>query len=220
MDSSDRTARSGSHPFAWPLFWCVLVALAVRFVVIAFVYQSYLTPERDHWLFGFELGKIARSLVLGHGFGNPYYDGNTGPTAEVGPVLPYIMAGVFAVFGIYTKASAIVTLGINSLFSALTCFPVFFCGQKEFRRVRCPLGHVGLGVFPICDLFFRGFNVGPRDDRPPDDLYLLGESGIAGFVELHRLGWLRIAVRFHGLGQRRRAECPSISGGMVLLSAS
>jgi len=126
LSSLERTGCARS------LFWCVLIALGVRLIVVAFAYRGFLVPERDHWLFGFEAGKIARSIALGHGFGNPYYGGNTGPTAELGPVLPYIMAGVFKLFGIYSKASALAMLGLNSLFSALTCIPIFFIARKSF----------------------------------------------------------------------------------------
>lgn len=114
------------------LFWAVVVALAVRLIVVAFAYKGFLDPGRDHWEFGYEAGKIARSILSGHGFGNPYYGANTGPTAELAPVMPYLLAGVMAVFGIYTKASAIVVLGLNSLFSALTCIPIFFLAKKTF----------------------------------------------------------------------------------------
>lgn len=111
--------------------WAILTALAVRLIVVAFAYPSFLDPQRENWLFGFEAGKVAESIAQGHGFGNPYYGGNTGPTAEVVPVFPYILAGVFAVFGIYTKASALAILSINSLFSALTCIPIFFIAKKS-----------------------------------------------------------------------------------------
>lgn len=114
------------------LLYALLAALAVRLVVVALVYPGFLAPGREHWLFGFEIGKIAQSIVQGHGFGNLYYGGRTGPTAEIAPVLPYIMAGVFALFGIYTRAAAIVMLGLNSLFSALTCVPIFFVAKRSF----------------------------------------------------------------------------------------
>lgn len=131
-DSRSRGVPPGSLGYGRSLLWCVLAALAVRFIVVAFAYPGFLPPGREHWLFGFEAGKIARSIVLGHGFGNPYYGGNTGPTAELGPAIPYIMAGIFKLFGIYTKTSAIVMLGVNSLFSALTCIPIFFIARKSF----------------------------------------------------------------------------------------
>lgn len=112
------------------LIWAVVTGLAIRFVVVAFAYKGFLDPQREHWLFAFEIGKIAQSIVLGHGFGNIYYGGPTGPTAQIAPVLPYILAGIFAVFGIYTKAAAIAMLGLNSIFSALTCVPIYFVARR------------------------------------------------------------------------------------------
>ena len=113
------------------LLWATVVALAVRLVMVSFVYQSFLDPGRDHWEFGYEAGKIARSIITGHGFSNPYWV-NTGPTAEVAPVLPYVIAGIMAVFGIYTKAAALAVLSLNSLVSAITCVPIFFLAKKSF----------------------------------------------------------------------------------------
>jgi 4-amino-4-deoxy-L-arabinose transferase-like glycosyltransferase len=115
---------------AW--LWATLAALAVRLVVVAFVYQGFLDPGRDHWEFGYETGKIATSIVTGHGFSNPYYGVTTGPTAEIAPVLPYLLAGLMAIFGVYTKATALAMLILNSLFSALTCVPIFFLAKRSF----------------------------------------------------------------------------------------
>ena len=124
---------SSSRSVATPrrvLVWAVAAGLAVRFVVVAFAYGSFLDPQREHWLFAFEIGKIAQSIVLGHGFGNIYYGGPTGPTAQIAPGLPLILAGIFAVFGIYTKAAAIAMLALNSVFSALTCVPIYFVARR------------------------------------------------------------------------------------------
>jgi 4-amino-4-deoxy-L-arabinose transferase-like glycosyltransferase len=112
--------------------WATVAALLVRLVVVAFVYQGFLDPKLDHWEFGYETGKIARSIITGHGFSNPYFGGDTGPTAEIAPVFPYLLAGIMAVLGIYTKASALAMLGLNSLFSAVTCIPIFFLAKKSF----------------------------------------------------------------------------------------
>lgn len=80
-------------------------------------------PGPDHLAFGYEVGRIARSLVEGHGFSSPFvYD--TGPTAWLGPVYPLLMAACFKVFGVYSAASAIAILSLNSLFAALTCLLV------------------------------------------------------------------------------------------------
>src|SRR5689334_12080743 len=79
----------------------VVVALAVRLLLAAFLYSDRLDPARDHWRFAGEAGRIARSLALGQGFSNPLF-GQTGPTAWLSPGFPVLLAGVFKVFGVYT----------------------------------------------------------------------------------------------------------------------
>lgn len=79
------------------------------------------------------MGRIAASLAAGRGFSNPFGD-STGPTAWEPPLYPYLIYGVFAVFGIYTKASAIVLLAFNSVCSALTCVPIFRIARRIFSE--------------------------------------------------------------------------------------
>jgi 4-amino-4-deoxy-L-arabinose transferase-like glycosyltransferase len=108
-----------------------LLALAVRIIAIGFLYTDTWNSFRDHLLFGFEVGRIARSIAAGHGYSNPMLV-ETGPTAWMTPVYPYLLAAVFKLFGTYTQASALVILGFNSLFSALICIPVFFIAKRSF----------------------------------------------------------------------------------------
>jgi len=112
-------------------FWMVVVALALRLTVVAFLYPERLNPDRDHWRFAGETGRIAQSIVQGRGFSSPFR-GSIGPTAIMPPIYPSLLAGVFRLFGIYTKASALVMLSLDSLFSALTCIPVFLIAQRSF----------------------------------------------------------------------------------------
>jgi hypothetical protein len=113
------------------LILAVLIAFALRLLVVAFVYQDFLAPGRDHWEFGYELGKIAYSIANGHGFSNPYWI-DTGSTAMITPVFPYLMSSVFFFFGAYSKAAALAILILNSLASALTCIPIFFLAWHSF----------------------------------------------------------------------------------------
>ena len=113
------------------LLWMVLTALAIRLIVMVFLLPEQIDPSRDHWHFGYETGRIARSIVQGHGFSSPLF-ADTGPTAWMSPIYPYIVAGVFNVFGIYTTASAVVLLSLNALTSALTCIPIFFIARRTF----------------------------------------------------------------------------------------
>jgi hypothetical protein len=114
--------------FAW-LFWAVLTGWSVRLILVALVYKGFLDPARDHWEFAYEIGRVARSIALGQGFSNPYW-ADTGPTALLTPIYPYFLAGIFTTFGVYTKASALVFLAINTFFSAVTSVPIFLIARK------------------------------------------------------------------------------------------
>jgi 4-amino-4-deoxy-L-arabinose transferase-like glycosyltransferase len=110
-----------------PYIWMVLVALTVRLAVIPFVYRDWMDPfVLEHWAFGL----IARSIASGHGFGSPF--ANTGSSALLPPVYSYLLAGIFKIFGIETKSSILAALSLNSLFSALTCVPVFLLARQAF----------------------------------------------------------------------------------------
>jgi hypothetical protein len=106
-----------------------VAALALRLLVMAFVYTDRLDPAQDHWTFGWETARVARSVASGQGFSSPYH-GPTGPTTLVPPVYVYLVAGVFKLFGVYTPASALFMLTLNSVFSSLTCLPVFFVARR------------------------------------------------------------------------------------------
>ena len=120
-------------------FWIVIVAFALRFgyIVIGHTYRFSRKPavqanEKD-FDFGFEMGRVGRSLAQGEGFANPF-NGTTGPTAWEPPLYPFLIAGVFRVFGVYSRASAIFLLSLNSLFSALTCIPIFLIAKRCFSE--------------------------------------------------------------------------------------
>ena len=109
-----------------PYILIAAVALALRLVVIPFVYTDWTDPfVIDHWAFGL----VARSIVTGHGFGNVFAP-NTGPTAVLPPVYSYLLAGIFKIFGVETKPAVLAALSLNSLFSALTCIPVFIIARR------------------------------------------------------------------------------------------
>jgi 4-amino-4-deoxy-L-arabinose transferase-like glycosyltransferase len=102
---------------------------ACGWIVIGHTYKFKNTD--DNFGFGWEMGRIAASLASGHGFSSPFGPA-TGPTAWEPPLYPYLTAGVFLVLGIYSKASALVLLSLNSVFSALTCIPIFLIARRIF----------------------------------------------------------------------------------------
>ncbi len=114
-------------------FWIVSIALVLRigWIVIGHTYRF--KSADDNFGFGWEMGRVAASLASGHGFSNPFGP-PTGPTAWEPPLYPYLAAGVFLLFGIYSKASAFMLLALNSVFSALTCIPIFRIAQRMFSE--------------------------------------------------------------------------------------
>jgi 4-amino-4-deoxy-L-arabinose transferase-like glycosyltransferase len=122
-----------SPPPALPrcFLWLLPLSFVLQLATIAAFHQYRIRPGGDHFEFGWEMGRVGRSIALGHGFSSPY-EGDTGPTAWEPPLYPYLIGGVFKVFGVYTPASAWALLSINSLFATLTCIPIFFIANKTF----------------------------------------------------------------------------------------
>jgi 4-amino-4-deoxy-L-arabinose transferase-like glycosyltransferase len=121
----------------------VLAALAFRLALIVALGTYHFDPAREHYRFGREFGRVARSIATGQGFSSPFH-GQSGTTAILPPVYPYLLAGIFKLFGVYTDASSLVTLTLQSLLSALTCLAVFRLGEKSFSRT---VGNIAGWVF-------------------------------------------------------------------------
>lgn len=113
--------------------WIVGIALFLRvgWIVVGHTYKFKATD--NNFGFGWEMGRIGAAIASGRGFSDPF-DAATGPTAWEPPLYPYLIAGVFHVFGIYSRASAFVLLSINSIFSALTCVPIFLIAKRIFSE--------------------------------------------------------------------------------------
>lgn len=138
------------------LFWMVVVALALRLAVMAFVYPERTDPFRDHWRCGGEAGRIARAIAEGRGFSNPLF-GETGPTSWLAPVYPYLLSGIFKLFGVYSVASTLVALSIDCAFSALTCIPVYLVAQESFGERAALWAGWGWACFPYAIYFSADF---------------------------------------------------------------
>jgi 4-amino-4-deoxy-L-arabinose transferase-like glycosyltransferase len=114
-------------------FWMVAIALFLRVGWIVAGHTYKFKSADNNFGFGWEMGRIAAAIASGHGFGNAF-GAATGPTAWEPPLYPYLTAGVFQIFGIYSRASAFVLLSMNSLFSALTCIPIFLIARRIFSE--------------------------------------------------------------------------------------
>jgi len=146
--TSDPPAHDpGDRRFTKSIWFIVLIALALRLAVITVGHTYRITPRRDHFQFGWEMGRLARSIALGNGFSSPT-DLPSGPSAWTAPVYPYFLAGVFKIFGTYTAASAWVILTFNSVFAALTCWTLFLTARRVFGEGAARVSAWTWAVFP------------------------------------------------------------------------
>jgi len=108
----------------------ILFAFAVR---IAYCGRG-LAPFPGSFAYGGETGAVAAAIASGRGFSSPLPKLTTGPTVWLTPVYPYLLAGVFKLFGIYTYKSLLLIRLLNIAFSALTCWPICSAATIPFGK--------------------------------------------------------------------------------------
>jgi 4-amino-4-deoxy-L-arabinose transferase-like glycosyltransferase len=116
------------------IFW---IGFVVRVLYITLAHTYRIRPAEDHFQFGWEGGRIARALVTGYGYADPFsnvWAAHTGPTAWLPPLYPLLLAGIFRLFGVFTPASAWVLFAIQSAFSAATAVAVWEIAIRCFSR--------------------------------------------------------------------------------------
>lgn len=117
-------------PFLSRKNFVIIVASAILVrVVCMIILRSWGFP--NEWEFGQEIGKIGESLADGHGFALMNV-----PTAKFPPVYPLLVGGAFVIFGVYSKAAAVILFLFQSICAAITavCLAVLgsrFLGRKE-----------------------------------------------------------------------------------------
>jgi hypothetical protein len=110
------------------IFW---VGFAVRVAAILVGHTYRIRTGQGNFDFGFEAGRIARSLATGQGYANPF-NGVSGPTAWLPPVYPLLMGAAFKVFGVYTRGAALALMVIDSAFSAAIAPAVYEIAARCF----------------------------------------------------------------------------------------
>ncbi len=125
-----------------------LVSFFLPFTILVVAHTYKIDPTDDYYGFGWEMGRVAASIASGQGFASPY-PLSSGPTALVPPGYPYLLAGVFKVFGVYSSVSAFVALTLNCLFVASTSVILFQIGGKVFNRTAAALAGWGCALNPF-----------------------------------------------------------------------
>lgn len=122
---------TASQPSRQTLFAIYGAALLMRLMAL----WSNITTHPHTWLFShpWEMGLLARTLLHHQGYSSPF-GVPTGPTAIIAPGYPTLVAGIFAVFGVATFASALVIIGINIALGLLTIWIVMHVAGTVFGR--------------------------------------------------------------------------------------
>ena len=214
-------------------FWIVAVAWIFRVGVIVVGHTYRFKNIDNHFSFGWEMGRIGHSLASGQGFSNPF-NAVTGPTAWEPPLYPFLIAGVFKLFGIYTSSSALALLTINSLFSALTCIPIFLIARRCFGQTVAVwsawvwallpsvmfwstrwVWETSLAALLLALIFWQALKLEDQDGFPPWFQFGL-LWGIAALTNTALLGFLPASGLWDWY-QRRKRGLRSL-GGIVLAS--
>jgi 4-amino-4-deoxy-L-arabinose transferase-like glycosyltransferase len=128
-----------------------LLAFVVRVISAAVIRPWPVAHDPEFWKLGFEIVNIASSISLHQGFSSPFGI-SSGPTAWIAPIYPYLLAAIFKVAGFRTDLAAATILLIQSLFSALTCIPIYIIGKKAFDEWTGRYAAWGWAFFPYAVL--------------------------------------------------------------------
>jgi Dolichyl-phosphate-mannose-protein mannosyltransferase len=112
----------------------VTVAFVIRLAFyLPMVHQTYREVVVD-FPYGAETGAVAAAIAQGRGFSSPLRLVQTGPTAWFAPIFPYLLGGIFTLFGVYSYASNLVIHFFDFAFAAFTCWPIAAIGTRAFAK--------------------------------------------------------------------------------------
>src|SRR5215469_7810095 len=128
--------------------FCAGFLLRFGFVLLRKMYvQSPVLP----YPYAMEVSSIAAHLARGLGFSSPFLR-DTGPTAWVAPIYPLLVAAVFKLFGIYSNASALVILTLQSAMAAATGVAIHALAR---RSIGDTIGKWAAWIWAASPIFFR-----------------------------------------------------------------
>jgi hypothetical protein len=111
------------------VWFIAFAALAVR-LTFAWNQQSKIPHQALATVpFDQESGNIALALSAGHGYAN-LFRRNTGPTAWLAPVYPFLLSLIFRVFGPLTLSSFFAAVLLNALCSAAATIPLYAIARR------------------------------------------------------------------------------------------
>lgn len=128
-----------------------LVGFALRFGFVIWA-RTYVGSANTSTPFGAEVCRIAAHIAAGEGFRSPFHGGDTGPSAWVAPAYPYLVAGVFRLFGSYSAASALILLALQCAMGAATGVVICVLGARNLGE---RIGYWAAWIWTVSPFFFR-----------------------------------------------------------------
>src|ERR1700746_1355906 len=111
----------------------IFVALSLRVFLLVL---SHAAGDRFHFELsnvGQEAACVAAALASGKGFANPFR-GYEASTAWLAPGFPFLWSVGYRIFNPETSRGGLYFIQLmNCVFSALTCWPIFWLGRKLFN---------------------------------------------------------------------------------------
>jgi 4-amino-4-deoxy-L-arabinose transferase-like glycosyltransferase len=152
--ASEAPKNPGSPPEATAYRNLYILLLVCGFVLrFGFVLwkKTYIRAPGSILPFGSEICSIAEHILRGQGFSSPFFQ-DTGPTAWIAPVYPYLCALVFRIFGNFSVASSLVLLGIQCIIAAATGITIHALGRRTFGP---QVGFWAAWIWTLSPFFFR-----------------------------------------------------------------
>lgn len=134
-----------------------MVGISFRILLIPSV-LNWIGRPTDHFQ-GNEPSHIAAHLIRGEGFGSPFTDLAI-PTAQQPPLYPLFIAGIFELFGAFSRTSLYVILAINCVAGGMTAFFINRVGSKYMSPLVASLAAWTwsiLGSIAVTDITITGY---------------------------------------------------------------
>ena len=107
-------------------------AFALRMFLLCSDWRSQPNPVMANLPYGYELGQVAKAIASGKGFSSPLGILPTGATIWFTPIYPFLIAGIFKLWGIFTPTSHILIQTMNCAFASLTIIPIHGIARRAF----------------------------------------------------------------------------------------
>jgi hypothetical protein len=131
----------------------VVFAFLARMLLLYHAWKVAPVAVKDFLPYGYELGRVARAIAAGQGFSSPLRMVDSGPTVWFTPIYPYLVAGIFKIWGTYTDLSRMIIQTLNYAFASLTIIPIYGIARRTFGQT-VAVGASWFWVFLPTSLFF------------------------------------------------------------------